>query len=113
MDQQLNDTVPEFELTLAGKTMSLTASADVASEISKQFGGLINAQRRILEYDFDAYAIILANGLGIKGDRDYRKLRKDIYDTGIRTFQDVCMTFVSALANGGQPLREGLNPTET
>ena len=96
-------------IKLRGEVVHLVPSFGAARAISSKFGGVAAAVRRVLDFDVDAVAEIVALGLGYTSPtkRPPKDLPEQVFAAGLvdNSEGDLahrCVVFLKAISNGGR-----------
>ncbi len=91
-------------IMLDGEEIILKPNWQRMNQVSRQYGGMLEARSKLAAENIDAMAFIIRIGSGMS-ERDARDLGERIYDSGI-TGQLVVplINYVLILGNSGKPL---------
>lgn len=96
-------------ITLAGESVTLKPTLGAAIVINRAFGGLVEAQRRVLAQDIEAIGVVIAAGLGRSEKTE--SVLGEVFETGIDELVGPAGNFVAALATaGGRKKASGEGP---
>ena len=96
MTDLLNNNV---DIELDGETVTLVPTLGAAMQVNKFFGGFLEADRRIKQFDLEATQIVVAFGLGKAAPKNVNEL---VWKTGLAKLVAPAIEFVGILANGGK-----------
>jgi len=88
----------EVRITLAGKDLVLRSSLRAARAVSAGQDGFVGALQRVARYDFDAFASIIAVGIG----KEASEVEDAVYETGLPSLIDPVSKYVGYLMRGGR-----------
>lgn len=88
---------------LGGDTVTLIPSIEAITSISRVFGGVDPAAKRVLALDIEAHATIITLGAGLKGV-EARGVAGHLYRQGIDQTVLPLTNYLLILRNGGRPL---------
>jgi hypothetical protein len=89
----------EVSVTLNSQVFQLRCTLRALKEINTRFGNFSDAYRKITQFDFDAFTIIVAAGLG----STVRDVEADVFRTGMIELVKPCTDYLNLLSNGGRP----------
>lgn len=88
----------EVEVTLAGKPAVLRSTLRAAKTVDAKCGGFQSAYSRLAAFNMEAYAIVVAAGLG----KQPHEVEDAVYQTGMTDLIGPLSEFVTLLMNGGR-----------
>lgn len=88
----------EVTITLSGREETLKSTLRAARDVNAACGGFIEAYRKLMAFDFEAYVAIVASGLGKKR----QEVEDDVFKTGLASLSEPLAEFVGYLSNGGR-----------
>ncbi len=94
----LHATADGVEITLDGQTVTLQYTLKASKKINGSFNGFTGAFQRLFSFDADAYAIVVAAGLG----KEVRDVENDVFLAGYDTLAKPLSEYVAWLSNGGK-----------
>lgn len=86
---------------LAGESLDLLAAPGPAREVSRLFGGISPAYRKVNDFDFDAIVKVINAGAGRKG-KEAEATETLVFDEGIPAAAAVVGVYLGFLSNGGK-----------
>lgn len=92
----------EVTITLNGREETLKSTLRAARDVNAACGGFMEAYRKLMAFDLEAYVAIVAAGLGKKR----QEVEDDVFKTGLAPLSEPLAEFVGYLSNGGR------DPTE-
>jgi hypothetical protein len=97
----------DVEVVLDGEKLVLRPTLNACQTVSRMTGGIMDAIRRVGNYDFDLMVTIIALGLDLKSKRDVEALPDRVWRTGMNKVARPVLQYLSVIANGGRPLEDG------
>ena len=92
----------DVEITIEGKSRVLRPSLKACQRISRQSGGILDAIRRVGQYDFDEMVYVIGAGLDTDPD-DMDALAESVWRSGLKEIAMPTIKFLTIIANGGRP----------
>jgi hypothetical protein len=100
----------DVEVVLGGRTYVLRPSLDACRTLSRLSGGIRGAIDKCASLDFDTVVRVIQAGIGNNEARKLKNIEELIFEKGLMDDGDIvprCIDYLSNIANGGRPMREG------
>jgi len=88
-----------IEVELMENTYELKPTLRALQRINQQYGSIREAVQHVQQLDIDALIFVVAEGAGIRQQKDRQELAEEIFETGIMEVFTPVNEYVNALLN--------------
>jgi hypothetical protein len=106
-------TAGDVTLTLGGEERALKCFLGAAIAINDHFGGLANAESRVIAVDLSAMTFIVAAGLGVTTKAEREEIAEQVFAAGATNLCMPLIHYLNAIGRGGQDKTDDAKPGTT
>lgn len=98
----------QIEVELIDNTYILEPTLRALQNINRKIGSIRETVQKVENLDFDALVLVIAEGAGIKQQREREELAEEVFETGVMKVYSPVSEYVKALLNpsGKDPSEE-------
>lgn len=93
----------EVQIELDGETVTLKPTLRAAQMVNASLNGFRGAFESIARFDLDAFALVVAAGLGKTTQAELDEVAEKVFRTGLVSLSDPLTKYAAMLSNGGRP----------